>query len=184
MKNIKIKVLVVALMLGAGIGSYLWHKSHVVEIQDFDFQKDSAKVDELFHKGDNWYWMISTGSSATYNVDFMLRHKTSSQYEKKHDMVVKVLKVGDNIAGFLAYYPLSEHVWQLLFLMVDQDFRRQGIAKKLLKFAVDDMVSRGAIKVSLATRNNNFKAQSLYKTFGFKLTSSDEEFVFFSWYKR
>ena len=181
MKNIKMKIFIVTLILTVAVGSYFWHKNNVIEIQDFDFTKDSAKVDALFHKGDNYYWMIGSGSA--YNLDHTLRYKTSSQYEKRYDMVMKVLKIGDNIAGFLGYFPHSEHVWQLLFLLVDQDYRRQGIAKKLLKFAVDDMVARGAIKICLDTRDNNFKAQDLYKKFGFKLTGSDNGFVHLSWYK-
>ncbi|HSW75487.1 MAG TPA: GNAT family N-acetyltransferase [Candidatus Saccharimonadales bacterium] len=175
-------LILVVIGIGFGTAYYFWPKNKAVEIQDFDFKKDSAKVEALFHKGDNYYWMIGSGSA--YSLDHMLRYKSSSQYEKKYDMVLKVLKVGDNIAGFLGYFPHSAHVWQLLFLMVDQDFRRQGIAKKLLKFAVDDMVARGAIKVRLDTRDNNFKAQNLYKNFGFKLTGSDNGFVHFSWYKQ
>jgi len=153
------------------------------EIQDFNFEQDSAQVDDLFHKGDNWYWMLHNGILNTYSVDHMLRYKSSSQRDKLHDLTLKVLKIDGKLAGFLAYYPHSQHVWQLLFLLVDQDFRRQGIAKKLLKYSLEDMARRGALKINIATRNNNFRSQGLYKGFGIKQTGGDEQFVFFSWYK-
>ncbi|MBI2344561.1 GNAT family N-acetyltransferase [Candidatus Dependentiae bacterium] len=156
-------------------------------VRDFDYNKDHQAVDNLFHKDDNWYWMISTQNTDTYSIDFALRYKTSSQHIKKQDMVLKVCLIDGKIAGFFSYYPKiqgSNKIWQLLFLIVDQDFRRQGIARKLLTSAVDDMVKRGAIRIDIATRNNNFRAQNLYKSFGAKLVDSDDgDFVHFSWYK-
>jgi ribosomal protein S18 acetylase RimI-like enzyme len=187
-KNIKLIALGMLAALFMSAGMFFWNKSSSrsvssFDIQDFDFDRDSASVDDLFHKGDNWYWMLHNGILNTYSLDFMLRYNTSSQSKKLHNLIFKVLKIDGKLAGFLAYYPHSKHVWQLLFLLVDQDFRRQGIAKKLLKFSLDDMAARGALKVDLATRNNNFRSQGLYKGFGMKQTGSDEQFVFFSWYK-
>ncbi len=157
-------------------------------IRTFNYEKDHQAVDDLFHKNDNWYWMISTGNTDTYCIDFTLKYKSSSQYAKKYDMIMWVATVEGKIAGFCSYYPKiagSNKVWQLLFLIVDQDFRRQGIAKKLLTFAVQDMERRGAIRIDIATRNNNFRAQNLYKSFGAKLVDSDDgDFVHFSWYKQ
>jgi len=196
LKRIKSIVLfIVVAIISVGIVIALKNKKHYGgffskvasqpgEIQDFNFEIDSADVEALFHKGDNWYWMLPNSLLNKYSVDHMLRNRSSSQQSLNHDLVLKVLRIDGKLAAFLAYFKLSEHVWQLLFLMVDQDFRRQGIAKKILKFTVEDMLHRGAYKVFLATRNNNFRAQSLYKNFGFKQTDSDEQFLFFSWYKK
>lgn len=183
MKCLKYMMLFIMLVLGLALVFYVYYKQSNSEVEAFNFDRDAAKVDELFHKGDNWYWMISNSGSATFSMDFALRYQSSSQFEKKYDLVLKVLKIDGNLAGFLAYYKKSAHVWHLLFLVVDQDYRRQGVAKKMLKFAIDDMISRGAIKIDLATRNNNFKSQSLYKKSGFKQTHSDDEFVFLSRHK-
>jgi len=156
-------------------------------IREFNYDKDHQAVDDLFHKDDNWYWMISTQNTDTYSIDFTMKYKTSSQQIKKYDMILKVATVDGKVAGFCSYYPKiagSNKVWQLLFLIIDQDFRRQGIAKKLLTYAVEDMAKRGAIRIDIATRNNNFRAQNLYKGFGAKLVDScDGDFVHFSWYK-
>ena len=153
-------------------------------IRDFSYALDYEKIDNLFHKGDNWYWMISTSGTNTYSIDFALKYATSSQHVKKHDMIMKVATVDGTIVGFCSYHPKSAKAWQLLFLIVDQDYRRQGTARKLLSYAVDDMVKRGALRIDIATRNNNFRAQQLYKSFGAKLVdNNDDDFVHFSWYK-
>ena len=191
MKRIKSIFLVVVVTLGLAVGLFFIYKKYLTSssfssresIQDFNFEADGPQVDALFRKGDNRYWMLNNGILNNYSIDFMLRHNSSSQHAKLHNLVLKVLKIDGRLAGFLAYHSHSEHVWQLLFLLVDQDFRRQGIAKKLLKYSLDDMVRRGALKVNIATRNNNFRSQGLYKNFGIKQIGSDEQFVFFSWYK-
>lgn len=181
---------VLALVLSLGVVYYAWKyvdsKTSLV-IQDFNYEKDHVAVDELFHKGDNFYWMIYDGGvSSTYSVDFMLKYKTPYRHEKVSILVLKVAKVDGKIAGFLAYYPKSAYVWQMLFVLVDQDFRRQGIARKMVKYAMDDMVARGAILINVGTRDNNFKAQSLYTSFGFKFTEADEHskgFWHYVWHK-
>lgn len=192
MKIFRMLVVVGILSACLGIGyyflnSYGFFASHAQDesfiIRDFNYDRDHQVVDDIFHKEDNWYWMISTEMTNQYSIDFMLKYKTSSQQSKKRDMILKVATVDGKVAGFLAYYPLSQRSWQLLFLLVDQDFRRKGIARKLLDFAVCDMVRRGALRVDIATRNNNFRAQNLYTSYGCKLVDSDASFVHFSWYK-
>jgi ribosomal protein S18 acetylase RimI-like enzyme len=186
MQMIKRIVLISLSLIGVVLAFYLYRGQNgsTLKIENFVFDKDALAVDQLFHQGDNWYWMIYNGGQDTYSLDFTLRNATSSQHEKRHDMIFKVGKINDKIVGFLAYYPESKHVWGLRFLIVDQEIRRQGLAKKLLKYAMDDMVSRGAIRIDLATRNNNFKAQNLYKGFGFTIVRSDYEFVHLSWCKK
>ena len=184
MQIIKKIIMLAVLFAGIGIGYFAWRgqqDSSGLQIKNFNYDKDAAVVDQLFHKGDNLYWMLCNQSHATgYSIDFMLRNQTSCQYAKKHDLILKTATIDGKIVGFLAYYPESIHVWRLLFLMVDQDYRRQGIAKKLLNFVVSDMFARGALQIILATRNNNFKAQKLYENFGFSLVDSDYQFVHFS----
>lgn len=178
------KFFVVVTFIACLIGSifFFYQRQAVDNIRDVVFAKDFAAINDLFHKGDNWYWMICNANQNTYSVDWLLRYKTSSQHQKLHDLITKVIEIDSKIAGFIAYYPKSKYTWQFLFLLVDQDFRRQGIAKKLLTYAVKDMVSRGAIKIDLATRIENIKAQDLYKKFGFKLVATTEEHVLMAWH--
>lgn len=166
-------------------GYFVWkqyfHGNDGFVIRDLNATTDVNAIDALFHQGDNMYWMIK--GSSKYNVAYMVENATSSQHEPLHNLILKVGVYENKVVGFLAYYPHSSHVWQLLFLIVDQEFRKQGFAKKLLVSAVDDMVKRGALKIILFTRSNNFKAQSLYKNFGFKITHGDDAGIWLSWHK-
>ena len=190
----KKKLIIVALFILIVPVSFYLYKNYYVStdnsgfvIREFNYEKDHQAVDDLFHKDDNWYWMISTANTDSYSIDFTMKHKTSSQSIKKNDMILRVATIDGKFAGFCSYYPKvagSNKVWQLLFLIVDQDVRRQGVARKLLEYAVKDMEKRGALRVDIATRNNNFRAQNLYKSFGAKLVDdNDGDFVHFSWYK-
>lgn len=191
----KKKLIIVGLFIACiGISFYIFKIPYFGKdyfgfaIREFNYDRDHGAVDALFHKDDNWYWMISTQNTDTYPLDFVLKNKTSSLHIKKNDMIMHVATMDGQIAGFCSYYPKisgSNKVWQLLFLIVNQDFRRQGIARKLLTYAIKDMAKRGAIRIDIATRNNNFRAQNLYKNFdGVKLVDSDDgDFVHFSWYK-
>lgn len=183
-----IKYILTAALIGV-LGYYGWSymqkKSSVVE--DVVFDRDYKQIDDLFHQGDNWYWMICNAHRDSYSIEYMLRHKSSCQYPptvRHNDLVTKVYREEDKVVGFCAYYPHSQYVWQFLFLIVDQDYRGKGIAKKLLQYAVEDMVRRGAIKIVLYTRLDNLKAQNLYKQFGFKQFHGDEEGIWLSWYKK
>lgn len=152
-------------------------------IRDFVYQKDKDHIDALFHKDDNWYWLICDASMDTYSLDFTLKYKTSSQYEALHNLVLKVLEIDGKIAGFMAYYPNSMYTWNLLFLVVDPDYRQQGLAMKLLTYGVKDMVGRGAVKIDMVTRPVNTRARALYKKFGFKQLDEDADFVNLTWHK-
>lgn len=175
-------LVMVVFVLSAGWGVSFFYKRYWNPVRDVDYLKDHVKIETLFHKGDNWWWLICNEHLDTYSVDHTLKYKSSSQYEKRHDLIMKVWDARGKIAGFTAYYPKSPYTWQFLFLLVDQDFRRQGIAKKLLTYAVKDMVARGALKIDLVTRVENSKAQDLYKKFGFRQTGKTEQHVMMTWH--
>ena len=180
------KYIITALIVIAGIvlGITFLGKKELGSIRPMDFEKDYKRIDDLFHKGDNWYWMLCDYSRAHgYDLEHTLRYKTSSQYAKKNDLIMRVMEIDDKIAGFMAYYPKSPYAWQFLFLLIDQDFRGQGVAKKLLAYALNDMSKLGAIKIELVTRLENARAQGLYTKFGFKITGKSDEHVYMSWHK-
>ncbi len=152
-----------------------------LKIVDTVFERDGDAIDALFHKGDNFYWMIA--GNPDYSVKFMVEHRTNSQHEKRDNLILKSAFLDDKLVGFLAYFKISQHVWRILYVIVDQDYRKQGIAKKLVNYGVQACVDKGALKVLLFTRNNNFKAQAMYKKFGFKIIDTDEIGVWMSWNK-
>ncbi len=184
-RNIKKIIIFGLLILGVGSGYYFWQLKQQpqdsLKIVDMVFERDADAIEALFHKGDNFYWMIA--GNPDYSVKHMLEHRVNNRYEKRQNLILKSAFLDEKLVGFLAYFPKSKHVWQLLFLIVDQDFRKQGIAKKLLNFGVQAAVNQGALKVILFTRSNNFKAQAMYKNFGFKIIDKDDIGVWMSWSK-
>ncbi len=68
-------------------------------------------------------------------------------------------------------------MWQIIdeahigTLAIDPDFRRQGIAQRMLAHALREAAKQGIQKVFLEVRRNNTAAQALYKKFGFEVDS-------------
>lgn len=180
------KKTIIALFLVNSIvcGSLFFYRRSGLVIRDVTFDKDFAAIDALFHKEDNWFWMICNEHLDTFPLEKLLRYKMSNPYDNgpHNDLTTRVVEVDGKIAGFTAYYPKSKHVWQFLFLIVDQDFRGKGLAKKLLMYAAKDMVAHGAVKVDMVTRIENVKARSLYRQFGFKQVGTTKQHVLFAWY--
>jgi ribosomal-protein-alanine N-acetyltransferase len=68
----------------------------------------------------------------------------------------------------------------VVWLMVDEahvatlathpDFRRQGIAKKLLSYALQHLLAEGARSSFLEVRASNVAAQAMYRQFGYEET--------------
>lgn len=56
-------------------------------------------------------------------------------------------------------------------IAVDLDYRRQGIATKLLKHGLISLQRQGARSIYLEVRRSNTAAQKLYEDFGFTQTS-------------
>jgi len=82
--------------------------------------------------------------------------------EELFDSIIYVGQYKNRIIGFVAY---NKH--EITWLYVDPKFFRNGYGRRLLDFALE--------KASRPTRvtvlNNNFRAISLYKSFGFKVIS-------------
>ena len=68
-------------------------------------------------------------------------------------------------------------LWQIIdeahigTLAVDPNFRRQGIAKRMLARVLREASGEGIQKVFLEVRRNNSAAQLLYESFGFQVSS-------------
>jgi len=66
--------------------------------------------------------------------------------------------------------------WMVGIVGVLPEFRRRGIARKLLTRALDDLRARGAERVGLGVIEKNIPAYSLYKSLGFEHFSSLNEY--------
>jgi len=54
-------------------------------------------------------------------------------------------------------------------ISVHPEYRRQGIGKKMLEWAIDSLKKEGAVCFILEVRKGNIPAQALYQQFGFKV---------------
>ncbi len=77
------------------------------------------------------------------------------------------------IVGFTQLYPrlssLSMTYYMYLSdLYVDENCRKNGIAKQLMKQAEEYSIANGAIFIELQTANTNTNAQALYESLGYK----------------
>ena len=61
-------------------------------------------------------------------------------------------------------------------LAVAAEFRRRGIAKKMLADLINSAKSYGAIFMSLEVRVNNFPSINLYEKFGFKILEREKNY--------
>jgi ribosomal-protein-alanine N-acetyltransferase len=84
-----------------------------------------------------------------------------------------MVSVGDGaVNGFLVWRPLGEGECELLNLVVGPTWRRQGVARELLKL----LLQRAGNTVFLEVRESNLAARKLYKSMGFQEVSIRKEY--------
>jgi [ribosomal protein S18]-alanine N-acetyltransferase len=87
--------------------------------------------------------------------------------EKKLPYVVRVAEHGTQVLGcFLAQVVLHEA--ELLALVVDESFRRQGVGGRLLRDGLEVLTHAGVEEVHLEVRGENRPAMALYQANGFE----------------
>ena len=80
-----------------------------------------------------------------------------------------VAEVDGRIVGMIVNWLLVDEV-HVATIATHPDFRRQGIAKKLLTHTLRYMSGEGAITSFLEVRESNAAARELYRKFGYKET--------------
>lgn len=85
-----------------------------------------------------------------------------------------VAEADDGILGYVLFTPSSAHRARVMSLAVSPQYRRMGVAKRLMRGSFDVLRERGFRKVGLEVRVSNTPAQSLYEDLGFVLTGVDE----------
>lgn len=72
------------------------------------------------------------------------------------------------VEGFVICWILSDQM-HLLSLAVDKNFRRQGLASRLLTHAIEVFAEKGGGVISLEVRESNTAAQAFYFSKGFEV---------------
>lgn len=72
----------------------------------------------------------------------------------------------ENVLGYVGLWNICGGA-DIIDVAVHRDYRRQGIAKKLLLAMLDECEKQGIFEVNLEVRESNFAARELYKKLGF-----------------
>jgi L-amino acid N-acyltransferase len=113
-------------------------------------------------------------TTAVYTYDPLTLEMMQQWYKDKmeKDLPVFIAEVDGSVAGFASYGPFRpwpaykytvEHS-----IYVSKDFRRQGIAKKLLQSLIDTAQKKNVHTIVAGIDSQNEVSISLHKTFGFK----------------
>ena len=86
--------------------------------------------------------------------------------------------------GFTQLYPKYSSArtvrnWILNDLYVDEQYRKQGVGKMLINYAMNFAKNNGSEFVQLETEYNNYTAQSLYEAIGFQKQQPSDDFLLY-----
>jgi len=89
--------------------------------------------------------------------------------------LIKVAVLGDTIIGYICVnYIIDEG--HILNLAVHPDFRRQGIATKLLEDALNELKEIECRYLYLEVRVSNLEAKKFYECLGFKVMGTRKDY--------
>jgi L-amino acid N-acyltransferase YncA len=117
-------------------------------------------------------------TTAVYTYDPLTTEMLQQWYQDKQtkQLPIFVAEIGNKIAGFASYGPFRpwpaykysvEHS-----IYVNKDFRRQGIAKKLLSTLIEKAEANGLHTIVAGIDSENSVSISLHKEFGFLETGT------------
>lgn len=145
-----------------------------IEIKRIDLN-DANLVVSLFNQYRIFYGKFSDLGMAKGFIDARLENNES---------VIFVALDGGEPVGFTQLYPKYSSArltknWILNDLFVDENYRKQGIGEQLIKTVMGFAKTEGSSFVQLETAVDNYIAQSLYETIGFKKQEPDNEFFLY-----
>lgn len=150
------------------------NKSRTQEgIYPYDQKQDRAYI--LEQTGKAHFWLIADESSG-YNQQETL--DTGFHTFTKARVHFFVYYKDARPVGFISYYFDSSFFGKIQFVFVDEQYRRQGIAEKMIRFILDRMHQEGALSVEICTRLINKNALSLYEKLGFKYLYDNGKYVY------
>lgn len=169
------KYLVLVVAMVAFVGAFFWYAAHGKQhlIYDFDYTRDNGAIRQMFDT--DWDWLVPFAKDE-YSLDLVLKYQAPQQnplYAGR--LVIKVARLADQAIGFVAYYMKRPGEWFFNFLDVMPAYRGKGYARQLAQYAIDDMIARGAHRITLVTYPHNESALRLYYKLGFVEIGRDRQ---------
>jgi [ribosomal protein S18]-alanine N-acetyltransferase len=97
------------------------------------------------------------------------RYELTENLSSRMWVVETAIETGIRVIGMLGLWLIVDEV-HIGTLAIHPDFRKQGIAQRLLITSLLAACKEGAAKAYLEVRKGNLAAQALYTKFGFKIS--------------
>ena len=103
--------------------------------------------------------------------------ETKSSYNKSNQNPFCKCIVSDdiNIKGALFFEEIYEKV-DIDYIIVSNNYRRQGIASKLLEYLIDYCKKKNISNITLEVNENNIPAINLYKKYEFEIVATRKNY--------
>ena len=145
-----------------------------MEIRDFSTD-DAAAVRDLFIRVNRLLapadrkdaFEIYIARSLTEEIDRV------SEYYSERNGGFWVAVEGEGIVGMFGLEPSGEGAMELRRMYIDPDFRRRGMARKMLDFAEQQCRRRQRPRMNLSTSELQREALALYRNAGYALVREE-----------
>lgn len=167
-------------VLACAVGGYYWLIRSCEPICPYDAAQDRAALITIFKQNMFWLTNDTNEASALKSFENSIDNASSSEsWLDRGNLITYVYRDREATKGFVSYHKVSASTAKILYIAVDDTYRRRGYAEKLLVYALNDLQYKGYDRVELVTRLINKRAQGLYKKLGFKQTWDDGTLVGF-----
>lgn len=112
--------------------------------------------------------MIEKVNDLDLVLPFIRKYFLNFRYDSNPYERMFCYKKNNKIIAFISYSIIYERA-ELNYIVVDEKYRRKGIAQKLLDFALDDLKNNMVENFSLEVNVNNKDAIKLYLKNGFEI---------------
>ena len=112
--------------------------------------------------------MIEKVNDLDLVLPFITKYFLNFRYDSNPYERMFCYKKNNKIIAFISYSIIYERA-ELNYIVVDEKYRRKGIAQKLLDFALDDLKNNMVENFSLEVNVNNKDAIKLYLKNGFEI---------------
>ncbi len=170
-------ILGIVLIAGLAAAGW-WFFAHPKEgIYSYNPSIDRDFIINFYKDKENWYWML-TDYTREYSIERLLDFREyAGEPEYNGKLIIKTYRINNKPVGFSVFFPKELFEGAILFIAVDKEHRKKGIARKLTVNAIDELKKGGAQVIRLWTRADNVKARTLYESLGFKLFWTDGAYV-------
>jgi ribosomal protein S18 acetylase RimI-like enzyme len=163
-------------LLCASLSFYLFYLKNDLEYGDaklrpYETSKDYRPLVKLIN--DNMFWVSEHPDLSAENV--LTFKAPSHDMSRAGQVTIDVIEAESTTAGFIAYYKKSHDHGFIWLLAVDKNFRGRGFGERLVARALKKLNEQNSTYVTLAVRNINKPAISLYKKMGFVEQTRDDE---------